>query len=50
MADTDATPEDIQTAMKRRIENSESEEFQTALDEVHEIARLRLEDLLVDAP
>jgi 2-oxo-4-hydroxy-4-carboxy-5-ureidoimidazoline decarboxylase len=50
MAVTDATPDGIQTVMKRRIENSESEEFQTALDEVHEIARLRLEDLLVDAP
>lgn len=50
MAVKNATPDGIQTAMERRVGNSESEEFRTALEEVHEIARLRLEDLLVDAP
>jgi 2-oxo-4-hydroxy-4-carboxy-5-ureidoimidazoline decarboxylase len=49
MAVKDATPDGIQAAMERRVENSESEEFRTALDEVHEIARLRLDDLLVEA-
>ena len=50
MAVNNATPDGIQAAMERRVENSESEEFQTALGEVHEIARLRLDDLLVEAP
>jgi 2-oxo-4-hydroxy-4-carboxy-5-ureidoimidazoline decarboxylase len=50
MAVKNATPDGIRAAMERRVENSESEEFQTALEEVHEIARLRLDDLLVDAP
>ncbi len=50
MAVKNATPDGIQAAMERRVKNSESEEFRTALDEVHEIARLRLDDLLVDAP
>jgi 2-oxo-4-hydroxy-4-carboxy-5-ureidoimidazoline decarboxylase len=50
MAVKNATPDSIQAAMERRVENAESEEFRTALGEVHEIARLRLDDLLVEAP
>jgi 2-oxo-4-hydroxy-4-carboxy-5-ureidoimidazoline decarboxylase len=40
------SPDAIRAAMQDRIENSKEEEFQTALDQVHEIARLRLEDML----
>ncbi|MFA1612551.1 2-oxo-4-hydroxy-4-carboxy-5-ureidoimidazoline decarboxylase [Halobellus rubicundus] len=46
MAVRGASPDAIQAAMERRIENSEAEEFRTALEQVHEIARLRLEELL----
>lgn len=48
MAVKGATPDEIQSAMETRVENTEAEEFQTALAEVHEIARLRLEDRLVE--
>jgi len=44
MAVKDESPDAIQSAMEARIDNSEAEEFQTALDEVHTIARLRLEE------
>ncbi len=44
MAVKDESPEAIKDAMERRVEHSESEEFQTALSEVHTIARFRLED------
>jgi 2-oxo-4-hydroxy-4-carboxy-5-ureidoimidazoline decarboxylase len=40
------SPEAIRDAMEERIEHSEPEEFRTALEEVHTIARLRLEKLL----
>lgn len=46
MAVKGASPDLIQETMESRVDNSVSEEFQTALDEVHEIARLRLEELL----
>jgi 2-oxo-4-hydroxy-4-carboxy-5-ureidoimidazoline decarboxylase len=46
MAVRDESPEAIMAAMERRLDNTEDEEFQTALDEVHRIARFRLEDLL----
>jgi len=46
MAVRDESPDAIQAAMERRVDHSESEEFRTALDEVHTIARLRLEELL----
>jgi 2-oxo-4-hydroxy-4-carboxy-5-ureidoimidazoline decarboxylase len=46
MAVKGADPDAIQAAMERRVEHTESEEFRTALDQVHEIARLRLEDRL----
>lgn len=44
MAVKDESPDAIQSAMESRIDDSRAEEFQTALDEVHTIARLRLED------
>lgn len=44
MAVKGSSPDEIQAAMEDRVENSEAVEFETALDEVHEIARLRLED------
>ncbi|ATW89341.1 2-oxo-4-hydroxy-4-carboxy-5-ureidoimidazoline decarboxylase [Halohasta litchfieldiae] len=46
MAVKGASPDVIQATMEDRVDNSESKEFQTALDEVHEIARLRLDELL----
>ncbi len=46
MAVKGASPDVIQSAMEKRVDNSVVEEFQTALDEVHKIARLRLDDLL----
>ncbi|MBP2252465.1 2-oxo-4-hydroxy-4-carboxy-5-ureidoimidazoline decarboxylase [Halarchaeum solikamskense] len=44
MAVTGASPEEIRAAMEERVEHAEAEEFRTALEEVHEIARLRLEE------
>jgi 2-oxo-4-hydroxy-4-carboxy-5-ureidoimidazoline decarboxylase len=44
MAVKGGSPDEIQAAMEARIDNSESEEFRTALNQVHEIARLRLEE------
>ena len=46
MAVKGASPDVIQETMESRVDSSETEEFQTALDEVHEIARLRLDELL----
>lgn len=46
MAVRGESPDAIQAAMERRIGNDEAEEFRTALEQVHEIARLRLEELL----
>ena len=46
MAVKDESPDAIQAAMEDRIENTEAKEFRTALDQVHRIARLRLEELL----
>ena len=46
MAVKGASPDAIQETMESRVDNSVTEEFQTALDEVHEIARLRLDELL----
>ena len=45
MAVKGASPDAIQETMESRVDNSVTEEFQTALDEVHEIARLRLNEL-----
>lgn len=44
MAVKEASPEVIREAMEARIDHSRPEEFRTALDEVHEIAALRLEE------
>jgi 2-oxo-4-hydroxy-4-carboxy-5-ureidoimidazoline decarboxylase len=41
------SPSAIREAMEERVEHSKREEFQTALDEVHKIARFRLEELLM---
>jgi 2-oxo-4-hydroxy-4-carboxy-5-ureidoimidazoline decarboxylase len=40
------SPDAIQEAMETRIDHSKSEEFRTALKQVDEIARFRLEELL----
>lgn len=47
MAVRDESVDTIQEAMEDRIEHSQDEEFQTALDEVNVIAELRLEELTV---
>jgi len=46
MAVKDESPDAIKDAMERRIDHSQAEEFDTALAEVHKIARLRLEDIV----
>ena len=46
MAVRDESPDDIRAAMERRLDHTDGEEFDTALSEVHEIARLRLDELL----
>jgi 2-oxo-4-hydroxy-4-carboxy-5-ureidoimidazoline decarboxylase len=49
MAVKNETPDTIQAAMERRVKQSESEEFRTALDEVHKIAGLRLDGLVSES-
>lgn len=44
MAVKGASPDEIQAAMEARVDNDEPTEFRTALEQVNEIARLRLED------
>lgn len=46
MAVKGADPDEIQAAMEQRVEHTEGEEFRTAIAEVHEIARLRLDERL----
>jgi len=46
MAVRDESPDAIREAMEERIEHSRPEEFRTAIDEVHTIARLRLDEWL----
>jgi 2-oxo-4-hydroxy-4-carboxy-5-ureidoimidazoline decarboxylase len=46
MAVKEESPDVIQAAMETRVDHAESEEFRTALEEVHTIARFRLEALL----
>lgn len=46
MAVRDESPDAIRAAMEERVEHSRAEEFRTAVDEVHTIARLRLEERL----
>jgi len=44
MAVEGASPDEIQAAMEARVDNDEPTEFRTALEQVHEIARRRLDD------
>jgi 2-oxo-4-hydroxy-4-carboxy-5-ureidoimidazoline decarboxylase len=44
MAVKGASPSEVRDAMESRVEHSESAEFQTALGEVHTIAKLRLDE------
>jgi 2-oxo-4-hydroxy-4-carboxy-5-ureidoimidazoline decarboxylase len=44
MAVKNESPAEIKEAMEQRVDHTESTEFQTALEEVHTIARFRLED------
>jgi 2-oxo-4-hydroxy-4-carboxy-5-ureidoimidazoline decarboxylase len=46
MAVRDESPDAIRAAMEERVDHSRAEEFRTAIDEVHTIARLRLEERL----
>lgn len=46
MAVKDESPAVIRNAMEKRVQQSESAEFQTALEEVHTIAALRLDELV----
>jgi 2-oxo-4-hydroxy-4-carboxy-5-ureidoimidazoline decarboxylase len=48
MAVTDASPPAIRTAMEERVEHPRATEFRTAVAEVHEIARLRLDERIED--
>lgn len=45
MAVKNESPEAIQTAMEDRVEHERDQEFETALNQVHEIAKLRLQEL-----
>lgn len=42
------TKEDIHEALKRRIENSKTDEFKTALSEIYKIAAFRLQDKITE--
>lgn len=48
MAVRNESPDAIQAAMEERVEHGREEEFRTAIEEVHEIARLRLEERFGD--
>lgn len=49
MAVEGASPDEIQAAMETRVDNDETTEFRTALEQVNEIARLRLDDRFREA-
>jgi 2-oxo-4-hydroxy-4-carboxy-5-ureidoimidazoline decarboxylase len=49
MAVKNETPDTIQAAMERRVDHSEEAEFQAAMDEVHKIAELRLDEMVAEA-
>jgi 2-oxo-4-hydroxy-4-carboxy-5-ureidoimidazoline decarboxylase len=49
MAVKGASPDEIQAAMEARVDNDEATEFRTALEQVNEIARLRLDDRLTES-
>ena len=44
MAVKGASPDEVRAALEARIDNDEATEFRTALEQVNEIARLRLND------
>lgn len=46
MSVKDESPSVIREAMEQRIDNPKSKEFRTALNEVHKIAKLRIEERL----
>ena len=46
MAVRGESPDAIRAAMEERVDHSRPEEFRTAIDEVHTIARLRLDERL----
>jgi 2-oxo-4-hydroxy-4-carboxy-5-ureidoimidazoline decarboxylase len=48
MAVKNSNPKVIRQGMKERLQNSVEDEFETALEEVHKIARFRLVDLIAD--
>ena len=48
MAVQNESPAAIREAMERRVEHDREKEFRTALSEVHEIARLRLQHTVVE--
>ncbi len=45
MAVKNKSPEVIQTTMEDRVEHERDQEFETALSQVHEIAKLRLQEI-----
>ena len=49
MAVKNESPDTIQAAMERRVDHSEEAEFQAAMDEVHKIAELRLDEMVTEA-
>lgn len=49
MAVKGASPDEIQAAMEARVDNDETTEFRNALEQVNEIARLRLDDRFREA-
>jgi 2-oxo-4-hydroxy-4-carboxy-5-ureidoimidazoline decarboxylase len=48
MAVQDESPASIKEAMEQRVEHDRKKEFNRALSEVHDIARLRLQDVVVE--
>jgi 2-oxo-4-hydroxy-4-carboxy-5-ureidoimidazoline decarboxylase len=48
MAVQDESPAAIKEAMEQRVEHDQKKEFNRALSEVHDIARLRLQDVVVE--
>lgn len=45
MAIKNESPDAIQTAMEQRVKHRRDQEFETALDQVHQIAKLRLQEI-----
>jgi len=47
MAVKNESPDAIQTTMEDRVKHAADQEFETALNQVHEIAKLRLQEIFV---